>query len=120
MKQEYIITNEELAQRGLDLNDYALEGTFINAIINRGLDIAVSRISDLCDNIKGEIGVEKFLDENIDKLSAFKKLQFTILWNLIFMGEESPIDRYVDVIITHEMECGKINGIQKGLYYSNK
>lgn len=120
MKQEYIITNEELAQKGLDLNNYATSGVEIPAIINRALEIAVSRISDLCDNIKGDYGVEKFLDEHTEKVRDFKKLQYNILWNAVFTGEKSPVDRYIDVIITHEMECGKINGIQKGLYYSNR
>ena len=34
MKSEYVITNDNLSRRGLDLNDYALDGTFIPAIIN--------------------------------------------------------------------------------------
>ena len=43
MKREYIITNPELAERGLNLNDYALTGDLVPAIISRGLDICVSR-----------------------------------------------------------------------------
>ena len=39
MDQKYVITEEELAEKGLDLNDYALEGTLIPAIINISLDI---------------------------------------------------------------------------------
>ena len=33
MKKEYVVSNDYLIERGLDLNDYALEGTYINAII---------------------------------------------------------------------------------------
>ena len=29
MKKEYIITNEEMTEKGLDLNEYALDGTKI-------------------------------------------------------------------------------------------
>lgn len=119
MKKEYIITNEELCDKGLDLNDYAIDGNLINAIINRGLDICVSRCCYLNDNIKGEKGIETELDNNQDLVATFKKLQFSVLWNLIFMGEEAPIDIYTDTIITHELGFGKINGIQKGLYYKN-
>lgn len=120
MKQEYIITNEEMSVKGLDLNDYALDGTYIDAIINRGLDIAVSRVCFLNDNIETEEDIESFLDNNQSKVKVFKKLVFTILWNMIFAGETSPTDIYVDTIIVHELNMGKINGIQKGLYWSNR
>ena len=119
MKLEYRITNEELAERGLDLNDYALDGTYINAIIVRALDIAITRCCFLNDNFKGETSVEQALDSNSDLVSGFKKLQYQIIYNLIFMAEDNPIDLYVDTIISHELGWGKINGFQKGLWYAN-
>ena len=119
MKQEYIITNEELAEKGLDLNDYALTGTLIPALINRSLDISVSRCCFLNDEFKGEKSVEQALDNDQDKVSSFKKLQFNILWNLIFTANTDPVDLYIDTIIVHELGWGKINGFQKGIWYKN-
>lgn len=124
MKSQYIITQEELAQRGLNLYDYA-NGNMIPAIINIALDIAVSRCSMLNDNFKGQKSVEKALDEDVANdnecglVDSFKKLQFRILWNLIFSATDDPVDLYVDTIIVHELGWGKINGFQKGLFYKN-
>ena len=117
MKQEYIVTNEYLDEKGLDLDDYALEGTLINAIINLGLDLAISRCCELNDKFKGELSIEQELDEHPELVGAFYKLQYRIIYNLIFQNETSPIDQFVDTIIVHELGWGKINGFQKGLYY---
>lgn len=119
MKKEYIITYEELCQRGLDLADYALTGELIPALINRGLDICVSRCCYNYDNISSEEELELGLDKNQNKVSVFKKLQFNVLWNLIFTAENSPVDIMIDTIICHELNLGKINGVQKGLWYRN-
>lgn len=119
MKEEYIVTCEELAEKGLELNDYALEGTYIDALIHRGLDICVSRCCYLNDSFLGEEDVEQALDEEPKKVKAFKKLQFNVLWNLIFTATDSPIDQYIDTIIVHELGWGKINGFQKGLYFKH-
>lgn len=125
MNNEYIITDYELQQKGLNLSDYALDETMIPAIINNGLDIAVSRCCYLNDSLYGEEGLAEYLASNDEKLSssskvsAFKKLQYRIIYNLIFQAEESPVDLYVDTIIVHELKCGKINGFQKGLWYKN-
>ena len=119
MNKNYIITNDELSEKGLNLNDYVLNGDLIPALINMGVDIAVTRCCYLNDGFKGEKGVEKALDENEELVGSFKKLQFRILWNLIFTAEESPIDLFVDTIIVHELGWGKINGFQKGLWYKN-
>lgn len=120
MKKEYIITNEELAEKGLDLYEYAITGAFVPAIINRGLDICVSRCCFLNDNFKeGETSIEQALDEKPSLVKSFKKLQFNVIWNLIFTAEDNPVDLYIDTIISHELNWGKINGIQKGLWYKN-
>ena len=116
MKHEYIVTNEYLAQKGLDLNEYALEGTLVEVIIELGLDIAISRICYLNDNMSEE-DLELYLDANPKLVRAFYKLQYRIIYNLIFQNETSPTDLFVDTIIVHELKLGKINGFQKGLYY---
>ena len=119
MLEEYIITNEELAQRGVNLSDYALDETLIPAIIQNALDIAVSRVCFLNDSFYSEEDIEEALEKDNKKVLPFKKLQFRIIYNLIFMAEDNPIDLYVDTIITHECKWGKINGFQKGLHYKN-
>lgn len=119
MKQEYIVTEQELKEKGLNLEDYALDGTLIPAIISKGLDICVTRCCFNFDNIGSEEELETALDQRQDKVGSFKKLQRQILWNLIFMGQDDPVDTYVDTIICHEINLGKINGVQKGLWYKN-
>lgn len=119
MKKEFVITNDELTEKGLNLYDYALNGDYIPAIINIALDICVTRCCYLNDNFKGETSVEEDLTKDSWKVSAFKKLQFRVLWNLIFSATDDPVDLYVDTIIVHELGWGKINGIQKGLYYKH-
>lgn len=124
MNEEYIITEQELREKGLNLDDYTLEGTFNYALINLGVDIATTRCCFLNDSLYGEEGLEEYLGNDdilpsTSKVKAFKKLQYRIIYNLIFMAEQEPVDLYVDTIIVHEMRCGKINGFQKGLYYRN-
>lgn len=119
MKSEYIITEQECAERGLNLNDYALNGELIPALINRALEIAITRCCYNYDNLNGEDDIETALDKNPTKVKAFKKLQYNVLWNLIFTGTDDPVDLYIDTIICHELNLGKINGIQKGIWYKN-
>lgn len=125
MKNEYIITNQELNEAGINLLDYAREPNCINAIIHQGLDIAVDRICYNSDNIKSEKVLERELDkikesgDEFGYIDSFKKLQRTIIYRLIFGGTNDPIDVYVDTIITKELPFGKINGFQKGLWFKN-
>ena len=119
MKEEYIITQDELSAKGLNLSDYVFDETFVPAIINTGLDIAISRCCFLNDDFKGEQSVEEALDQDDSKVNAFKKLQHRIIYNLVFTAEKDPVDLYVDTIIVHELGWGKINGFQKGLWYKN-
>lgn len=119
MKIDYVITNQELAEKGLDLNDYALTGDLIPSIIYRGLDICITRCCHLNDNFLGELSVEQALDNNPGLLPSFKKLQRNVIWNLVFTAEDNPVDQYIDDIIVHELGWGKINGFQKGLFYKN-
>jgi len=117
MKENYVVSNEYLAERGLDLNDYAVSGTYINAIIQRALGFCVSRICKLGDNLKGASDIEKLLDEHQDKVEAFLELQYNVIYNLIFQGDNLPIGEHEDSIIVFQLELGKINGFQKGLHY---
>lgn len=122
MNEKFIVTNEYLSQRGLDLNDYALDGTLINAIIIASLDILVSRICKLDDSIKSENKLEEYLDSNDsertsqEKINTFFKAQYHIIYNLIFQSETNPKDDMLDDIIVFELGLGKINGWQKGYY----
>ena len=117
MKEEYIVTNEYLSQRGLDLNEYALDGTLIPAIIQLALDLLITRICYLDDDKKGEQDIELALDKEPQKVSTFYKAQYRVIYNLIFQNETSPTDPFVDNIIVHELGWGKINGWQKGIYF---
>ena len=119
MKHEYIVDTEFLNQRGLQLSDYALDSTLCTAIVQLALDLCITRISYLDDSIKGEKAVEEYLDKNADKVDAFKKLQYRVLYNMIFQNETSPTDAFVDNIIVYEVGLGKINGWQKGIYYKH-
>lgn len=118
MDSKYVITNDDLKNKGLDLNDYALDGTLIQGIIEQALDIVViPRILYLCDNLHSESDIENALENKEDKIKAFKKLQYLAIYNMIFQAETSPIDIYFDTIISHELNIGRINSVQKGLYY---
>lgn len=117
MKNEYIITNEELSSiYGLDLNSYAIDGTFVPMIIRMAYGKAISRILHLNDNFKYEKDIENALDETPELVSAFKKLQFQIVYNLTFLGDNDPIDMVVDEIICSDLRWGKINGWQKQVF----
>ena len=119
MKNEYIITEQEIAELGLNLYDYAISTDIIPAIIRRALDIAITRCFYNYDDIHYESEIEERLDKDPQKVPAFKKLQYYVLYNLIFTATDDPVDVYIDTIITKELNIGKINGIQKGLWYKN-
>jgi hypothetical protein len=120
MDKKYIITNEELAERGLDLNDYALNGDLITAIIYIALDIVViPRVLFNCDNLHSEDELELALGDDDKKIKAFKKLQYMAIHSMIFQAETSPIDVYFDTVIAYELNIGKINDFQKGIWYKN-
>lgn len=119
MKKEYIVDNDYLRSKGLNLQEYAVDDSYVFAIINDGLDLCITRISYLDDDVKGEKAVEQYLDKHADKLDTFKKLQFRVIYNMVFQNETSPMDAFVDNIICFELGLGKINGWQKGIYYKH-
>lgn len=117
MNEKYIVTDEYLKEKGLDLNDYALDGTLIPSIKNIANDILVSRVCYLDDDIKGEENIESLLGNDESKIKKYFKAQYRVIYNLIFQNETNPLDPLVDNIIVFELCWGKINGFQKGIYY---
>ena len=115
MKKEYIITTEELEQRGLILSEYALDGTMIAPIIEIALGLAISSILDRNDELKYEDDIEKAIDDEPKLVSAFKKLQYQIIYNLIFLGDIDPINSIVERIIRADLRMCKLNGFQTHL-----
>ena len=124
MNKEYIVTDEYLEELGLDLNNYALEGTLIPAIKNIAINIILNpRIYQLNDDIKSDKQLEEYLSkDDKDRTSEEKKLayynaQYKVIYNLIFQAETNPMDQYLDNIIVFQLGLGKINGFQKGYYH---
>lgn len=116
MKTAYIITNEELSSEyGLDLENYTLDSSFVSVIIRTALGKAITRILKLNDTLDYETDLEKTIDENQKLVAPFKKLQWQVIYNLLFLGDNDPIDSQVDDIICADMKLGKINGFQKYL-----
>ena len=114
MNKDYIITNEELTEEyGLNLNDYAINGTMINAIIKIAFGLGVTEILKLNDNFSYEEDIELALVAEPKLVQPFKKLQHRIIYNLIFVGDKDPLDKSVDDIICGDLRWGKVNGFQK-------
>lgn len=124
MKKEYIVDNDYLSQKGLDLNDYALEGTMIPSIINKALSILVNRMCQIGNQFHSEREIDEYLGHDDDqrtsqdKINAFKEAQYLIIYNFVFQNETNPVDQYVDGILVFQLGC-KIHGFQKGLFYRN-
>lgn len=117
MREEYVITNKELYENeGINLEEYCADSTYIMSVKKKALNIAVTRICKLCDNINDELDIEDALERNERKVPVFKKLQGAIIYNLIFTAESSPTDGYIDDIIAHELNIGKVNNIQIGIH----
>jgi hypothetical protein len=119
MKVEYVITNEELSEKGLDLNDYALDGTYINAIIQRGLNKLVNEMCYFGD-LKSSSQIETYLstsDERTsgDKVEAFKEAQYLVIYNMLMINDSDPFDDEVQKVIVYQLGL-KINGFQKGIF----
>lgn len=116
MKEEYIITSDELKTNyGLDLEAYALDSSFCELIIKLALGKLITRILYLNDNLRYEKEIEKSLDDNEDLVNPFKKAQFQVIYNLVFLGDNDPINAEVDNIICCDLRFGKINGWQKNI-----
>lgn len=117
IKEEYIITNDELtSDYGVDLSNYALDTSMIPMIIRIAFGKAVTRVLYFNDTFKYEEDIEKALDSKPQLVSAFKKLQFQVVYNLIFLGDNDPLDKQVDDIICSDLRWGKINGYQKHVF----
>ena len=122
MNVNYVITNDYLKENyGLDLNDYALEGDLIPAIINIALDKATTIFCEYNDNIKSSRALENYLGQDDsyytaeEKQEAFKKLQYEIVYRLIFESGLDIKDEWLISILAKQLGC-KINGFQKGIF----
>ena len=116
MKEEYKITEEDLNRKNLILSDYARDTTAIPAIIETALDQGITRILFLNDDFEYEEDIEHAIDKNPKLLAPFKKMQYQIIYNLIFLGDNDPINVLVDRIISCDLRWCKINGWQKQVY----
>lgn len=116
MNEKYIISSEELAEKGINLGEYTIDGSFDEIIIHKAVDMLVTRILKLNDKFKSVKDIEKDLDSHEYKEYAFKKLQYAIIYNLIFVGDSDPLDAQVNDIIVYDLDWGKINGFQKGWF----
>lgn len=113
MKQEYIITNQELSVKNLNLEEYANDTTSANAIIQIALDRAITEVLMLNDNFKYQDDIEKAIDNEPRLVDPFKKLQYQVIYNLVFLPDTDPIDNEVIKIICCDLRWGKLNGWQK-------
>ena len=75
MNENYIVTNDYLAQNGLDLNEYALEGVFISPIIQLGLDILVNRMCLIGDQFHSEQDIEDYLGHDDEVRTSVQKIE---------------------------------------------
>lgn len=117
MKEEYKITEDLLASKyGLLLSEYALDTTYCPMIINIAIGKGVTEILHLNDNFKYESDIEDALDKDPKLLDAFLKMQFQIIYNLVFLADDNPINKEVDDIICSDLRWGKINGWQKNIF----
>lgn len=117
MNIEYKIDNDYLKENfGLDLCEYALDTTFVPMLLNIAFEKVITRILFLNDNFSYESDIELALDENENLIAPFKKLQFQVVYNLVFLGDSDPIDFQVDAIICSDLKWGKLNGWQKQVY----
>lgn len=120
MRDDYVITPQELAEKGLNLSDYAFDETFIPAIVGLGLSLTISRCCKLGD-IKSSKALERYLSEDDndrdseEKVDAFKEAQYRVIYNLVFMNETAPENDYVDNCLVYQLGL-KINGFQKGYF----
>lgn len=120
MENSYIITTSELQEKGIDLNQYVIDGNMIPAFINLGLDMAITRILELNDDFIYEEDIENALINKPKLVKPFKKLQHRVIYNLLFLGDNDPLDKSVDSIICWDLKWGKINGFQKSIYGNNR
>lgn len=119
MNNEYVVSNEYLSEKGLDLNDYALEGVYINAIIQRGLNKLLNEICYFGD-LKSVSQIETYLSKNDDrtseeKIEAFKQAQYLVIYNMLMINDSDPFDDEVQKVIVYQLGL-KINGFQKGIF----
>ena len=114
--KELYISKEELRENyNLDLENFAVEETAIDTLINICVGKVITEIYKLNDQIRNDEEIYNFLVEN-GKTKAFKKLQYSVIYNYLYISGDDPITYAIRDIITHELKLSRINGIQKGVY----
>lgn len=117
MPNKYIITYDELINDyQFNLGTYVTDVMFVNTVIKQAYERCVTAILHFNDNLKGRNALFEKIDNNEDLVYGFKKLQFQVIYNMCFLGDSDPIDTYCEEIICFDMNMGKINGFQKGIY----
>lgn len=110
------ITKEELREDyNLDLENFAVEETAIGTLINICVGKVITEIYKLNDAIKSDDEIFDFIVAS-GKVGAFKKLQYSVIYNYLYISGDDPITYAIRDIISHELKLSRINGIQKGVY----
>lgn len=121
MKSEYLVDEQYLADKGLILEDYLCDSTYINAVIQIALMLLTDRMCQIGNQFHSQKQIEDYLGINDErttqeKVWAFKEAQYKVIYNLVFTAETNPVDQYVDGILVYQLGC-VIHGFQKGFYY---
>lgn len=116
---EVLITEQELLEKGFNINEYTIDTNSSSAVINLAYSLALTRISKFNDKMQSD---EEIISEvsKPNKISIFKDLQYRIIYNLVFGGLDDPCDKYVDDIICFRLKLGAINGFQKSVWGVNR
>jgi len=113
--KDLYITKDELREiYGLDMEDFAVDETTIDIIINLCVGKAITTIYKLNDNITSDKDIYDLIVNNGKELS-FKKLQYQVIYNYLYISSNDPINDSIFDIIAYELKLCKINGIQKGV-----
>lgn len=116
MNVNYVITIDEVNEKGLKLQDYLIDPSTASLFINIALQKCITRILYYNDNFDYESDIETAIDNNSNLIAPFKKLQWQAIYNLVFKGDTDPMDNEVDDIICCDLRWGKINGFQKNVF----
>lgn len=114
MKEQYLITEEELNEKGLVIREYALDESYIHSIILQANDLLNTFVLKHNHDFEGEEDIVADLVAHPQKISSYKKAQHRLIYNMIFLGDNDPLDKIVSDIIIYDLRWGKLNGFQKG------
>lgn len=114
--KDLYITKEKLrTEYGLDLENFAIDETAINSLINLCVGKVITAIYKLNDEIESDQEIYDFLIGK-NKVATFEKLQYATIYNYLYISGDDPMTTAISDIIVYELKLSKINGIQKGVY----